>query len=75
MGESVRKKKKSSKETRPLRIAGYVRVSSQRQATEGDSLVDQEHEIEQEVEFHKRSKNWGVGSLEFYVDAGKSAND
>lgn len=53
----------------PLRIAGYVRVSSQRQATEGDSLVAQEHEIEQEVEFRKRRENWGVESLEFYIDA------
>ncbi|MBI1321619.1 hypothetical protein GC170_00310 [bacterium] len=68
-------KRKSSKEQRPLRIAGYVRVSSQRQATEGDSLVAQEHEIEQEVESRKRRENWDVGSLEFYIDAGKSAKD
>lgn len=59
----------------PLRIAGYVRVSSQRQATEGDSLVAQQHEIEQEVEFRTRRENWDVGSLEFYIDAGKSAKD
>ena len=66
---------KSKKEERPLRIAGYVRVSSQRQATEGDSLVAQQHEIEQEVEFRKRRENLQVESLEFYVDAGKSAKD
>lgn len=60
---------------RPLRIAGYVRVSSQRQATEGDSLVAQQNEIEQEVEFRKRRENLQVESLEFYVDAGKSAKD
>ena len=60
---------------RPLRIAGYVRVSSQRQATEGDSLTAQQHEIEQEVEFRQRRENWQIGSLEFYVDAGKSAKD
>ena len=64
-----------AKEKRPLRIAGYVRVSSQRQATEGDSLVAQQHEIEQEVEFRKRREGWDVGSLEFYVDAGRSAKD
>ena len=58
-----------------LRIAGYVRVSSQRQATEGDSLVAQEHEIEQEVEFRKRRENWEVVSLEFYVEKGRSAKD
>ncbi len=66
---------KIKKEDKPLRIAGYVRVSSQRQATEGDSLVAQEHEIEQEVEFRKRRENLEVESLEFYVDAGKSAKD
>ena len=62
-------------ESTPRRIAGYVRVSSQRQATEGDSLVAQEHEIEQEVEFRKRRENMQVESLEFYIDAGKSAKD
>lgn len=69
------RKKKHSKQKRPLRIAGYVRVSSQRQATEGDSLAAQQHEIEQEVEFRTRRENWDVGSLEFYIDAGKSAKD
>jgi site-specific DNA recombinase len=63
------------REEKPLRIAGYVRVSSQRQATEGDSLVAQQHEIEEEVEFRKRRESWAVESLEFYVDAGKSAKD
>ncbi len=69
------RKPEKKKEDKPLRIAGYVRVSSQRQATEGDSLVAQEHEIEQEVEFRKRRENLQVASLEFYVDAGKSAKD
>lgn len=62
-------------DNKPLRIAGYVRVSSQRQVSEGDSLTAQQHEIEQEVEFRKRRENWNVASLEFYVDAGKSAKD
>lgn len=70
----MRKPEKHSKAT-PLRIAGYVRVSSQRQATEGDSLVAQKHEIEQEVEYRKRRENLEVASLEFYIDAGKSAKD
>jgi site-specific DNA recombinase len=69
------RKRSKRKPDRPLRIAGYVRVSSQRQATEGDSLVAQEHEIEQEVEFRTRRENWNVVSLEFYIDAGKSAKD
>ncbi len=69
------RKPEKKKEDKPLRIAGYVRVSSQRQATEGDSLVAQEHEIEQEVEFRKRRENLQVASLEFYIDAGKSAKD
>ena len=57
--------KKKSAEPKPLRIAGYVRVSSQRQVNEGDSLVAQEHEIDQEVEFCTRRENWNVASLEF----------
>ncbi|NQV23665.1 MAG: recombinase family protein [Rhodopirellula sp.] len=57
------------------RIAGYVRVSSQRQVNEGDSLVAQQHEIEQEVEFRIRRENWDVETTEFYVDAGRSAKD
>ena len=69
------RKPEKKKEDKPLRIAGYVRVSSQRQATEGDSLVAQQHEIEQEVEFRKRRENLNIESLEFYVDAGKSAKD
>lgn len=48
------KSKGKSKQIRPLRIAGYVRVSSQRQVNEGDSLTAQQNEIEQEVEFRTR---------------------
>lgn len=59
----------------PRRIAGYVRVSSQRQATEGDSLVAQQNEIQQEIEFRSRREGWDVDSVEFYVDAGRSAKD
>ena len=66
---------RKKKYDRPLRIAGYVRVSSQRQVSEGDSLVAQQHEIEQEVEFRTRRENWNVASLEFFIDAGKSAKD
>jgi site-specific DNA recombinase len=69
------RRSEKKRDDKPLRIAGYVRVSSQRQATEGDSLVAQQHEIEEEVEFRKRRESWGVESLEFYVDAGKSAKD
>lgn len=66
------RKPEKKREDKSLRIAGYVRVSSQRQATEGDSLIAQQHEIEEEVEFRKRREGWTVESLEFYVDAGKS---
>jgi site-specific DNA recombinase len=64
-----------SGDQRVIRVAGYVRVSSQRQVSEGDSLLAQQHEIEQEVEFRKRREGWQVESLDFYVDAGKSAKD
>lgn len=71
----MRSRSAKKKPHQPLRIAGYVRVSSQRQAIEGDSLVAQQHEIEQEVEFRTRREGWDVGSVEFYIDAGKSAKD
>lgn len=71
----MRTRSKKKREARALRVAGYVRVSSQRQVTEGDSLAAQQHEIEQEVEFRKRREGWEVESLEFYVDAGRSAKD
>lgn len=71
----MRTRSKKKREPRAFRVAGYVRVSSQRQVTEGDSLAAQQHEIEQEVEFRKRREGWEVESLEFYVDAGRSAKD
>jgi site-specific DNA recombinase len=66
---------KTTNTNKKLRIAGYVRVSSVRQATEGDSLQAQQSEIEQEVDFRKRRESWDVSSLDFYVDAGRSAKD
>ncbi len=71
----MRLKNPKTKEKRPLRVAGYVRVSSQRQANEGDSLIAQQHEIEQEVDFRKRREGWEIEGIEFYVDAGRSAKD
>ena len=66
---------KTMNTNKKLRIAGYVRVSSVRQATEGDSLQAQQSEIEQEVDFRKRRESWDVSSLDFYIDAGRSAKD
>src|SRR5690349_10360851 len=59
----------------PLRVAAYVRVSTQRQATEGDSIEAQKNEITKYVNYKKGSHNWNVESLEFYEDAGYSAKD
>lgn len=58
-----------------LRVAGYIRVSTQRQAVEGDSLEAQENEIKKSIEYKKDIQQWNVGSIEFYRDAGKSAKD
>ena len=68
-------RKRDREKAKRLRIAGYVRVSSQRQVTEGDSLAAQQSEIETEVEFRTRREGWDVESLEFYIDAGRSAKD
>ncbi len=61
--------------TKALQIAGYIRVSSQRQASEGDSLVAQQHQIENEIDNRKVRDSWNVQRLELYIDAGKSAKD
>jgi DNA invertase Pin-like site-specific DNA recombinase len=50
-------------------------VSSVRQATEGDSLLAQQNEIEHEIEARKRRGLWDIESVELYIDAGKSAKD
>lgn len=70
-----KKRVKSAEPTRAMRIAGYIRVSSQRQASEGDSLVAQQHQIEAEIENRKVRDGWNVHRLELYIDAGKSAKD
>ena len=71
----MRLKNPKSKVKRPLRVAGYVRVTSQRQANEGDSLIAQQHKIEQEVDFRKRRQGWEIEGIEFCVDAGRSVKD
>ena len=43
---------------KPVRVAAYIRVSSARQANEGDSLTAQKHEIEQEIEYRCRRKRF-----------------
>lgn len=72
---SRRKRTRSADSTKELRVAGYIRVSSQRQASEGDSLVAQQHQIESEIENRKLRDNWKISHTELYIDAGKSAKD
>lgn len=69
------KKQAMSGEERPLGVAAYIRVSSARQANEGDSLTAQKHEIEQELEYRCRRDKWVIYHTEFYIDAGKSAKN
>jgi site-specific DNA recombinase len=57
------------------RIAGYVRVSSTRQAVDGDSLEAQQNAIQAEVQRRVGFKQLEDADLSFYVDAGKSAKD
>jgi DNA invertase Pin-like site-specific DNA recombinase len=72
----ARKKKKSpSITTRELRIGVYIRVSSARQAAEGDSLEAQQNETAKYIEAKKTVSNWKVKSVALYVDAGRSAKD
>ncbi|MDD4787408.1 MAG: recombinase family protein [Pirellulales bacterium] len=58
-----------------LRIGVYIRVSTQRQATEGDSLEAQRSETTKYIEYKKSQQGWEVASIMYYVDAGRSAKD
>ncbi len=62
-------------ESEGLRIAVYIRVSSTRQAMEGDSLEAQQNDIRKGIEYRESMSNWKVANVEHYVDAGKSAKD
>ena len=59
---------KSDKDTR--KIAAYIRVSTQRQANEGDSLEAQEHRLKCWVE-----ANHPADELEVYIERGKSGKN
>lgn len=69
------KRSKKVRKSEPLRIAAYVRVSTLRQAAEGDSLEAQQNDITKYIEHKKTLHGWLVKSVEFYVDAGRSAKD
>ena len=71
----MRRTKKKAQLPDSLRIGAYIRVSSQRQATEGDSLEAQRNEINKYIAQRKAVHGWSVVSVEFYIDAGRSAKD
>ncbi len=71
----VARKKKQTAETetaKPRRIAVYVRVSSVRQAMEGDSIAAQQAVIDRFIEMKKLSDKWDIERVELYVEPGKS---
>ena len=70
-----KKRRKPSMTAKELRIGVYIRVSSARQATEGDSLEAQENDTRKYIESKKSLGTWTVKSVNFYVDAGRSAKD
>lgn len=69
------KKKPAAQVASQRRVAAYIRVSTQRQATEGDSLEAQENAIRREVDHRSAIGTWDVSDIEFFVDAGRSAKD
>ena len=69
------KKTKGTTSSPGLRIGVYIRVSTQRQATDGDSLEAQRSETTKYIEYKKSLQDWDVQSIELYVDAGRSAKD
>lgn len=68
----TRKKRTKFAKTK-RRIAAYVRVSTQRQATEGDSLEAQQNAINRYLELHFGQE--GIEYVRLYVEAGKSAKN
>lgn len=70
---SGKKRKKAA--TTKLRVAIYARVSTQRQANEGDSLEAQQNAILRYIEDRKQFDGWQVDSVTSYVDAGKSGKN
>ena len=66
------RKKQSNKPTEKRRVAAYVRVSTTRQKTEGDSLEAQQNSINRYLEYRPGPK---CEAVNFYVEGGKSAKD
>src|SRR5581483_1579269 len=60
--------------TRPLRIGGYLRVSTKDQAIEGDSLPAQRSFMERVVTQWKEA-GIPIEKIEFYEDGGRSGKN
>jgi len=69
------KKKQRDERRRKLRIALYIRVSTQRQASEGDSLEAQQNAMHRLIEDRKQLDGWEVESVTPYIEAGRSGKD
>ena len=67
---TIKKRKKSPMANR--RIAAYVRVSTQRQATEGDSLEAQQNSINRYIELQFGQE---IEYVRLYIEPGRSAKD
>ncbi len=60
---------------KPLRIAGYLRVSTKEQAQEGDSIPAQRDFIQRKVESWKTSIENAIESLTFFEEEGRSGKN
>lgn len=67
--------RKEAETSQAVVVAGYVRVSSSRQAAEGDSLEAQQNAIEADVKRRVAMGEFKLGELKFYIDAGRSAKN
>ena len=65
--------RKQAESLQPVVVAGYVRVSSTRQAEEGDSLEAQQNAIQADVNRRVANREFKLDELKFYIDAGRSA--
>lgn len=73
--DTVSTKKQKRAPVTNRRVAAYIRVSTQRQKTEGDSLDAQKSEITRYLKGREQTKGWQIETIRYYTEAGRSAKD
>ena len=72
---SNQRKTKRNDEPGPRRVAAYVRVSTQRQVREGDSLEAQQNFIKANIEARRHEDGWKDAEVVYLIEKGRSAKN